>query len=99
MAPRPVAPVDGEGVGLEGPSVSESVDTELVQFESDRLDRHHLGSSLNEVEAPMEVQGEDGAAPELAKALARPEALAQAVLFAEVLGKPKALRGRMYHAR
>lgn len=90
------AEVGGEGIGSEGQSAMGfgSLADERARFQAERAQFRQAypegGLVHMRVEEPVDI--EPAPAHPLAGALASKEGLAQAVLLAEVLGKPRALR-------
>lgn len=105
--PRPApAPMSGEGVGtegvgteglssLEGPTAQESVSYAMDRFqrESVAMEGRHLARFRTDLDVAEEAAPEagEGLGPDLDLGRDR---LAQAVVWSEILGKPKALRAR-----
>ncbi len=100
--PRPVA-ASGEGVsggegigsgmegaGLEGPG-STSAEAEALRF-TEETDR--IGTLARTAIVPEDIGRSEGVAVDLKDAFTDRSAVARAVVMAEVLGKPKALRRR-----
>ncbi|HWI61791.1 MAG TPA: hypothetical protein VNT75_08140 [Symbiobacteriaceae bacterium] len=89
-----------EGQGVEGPGVGEGVEDEMNRFsrESEQMERRQLSELTDDLVRPeqnayaIRVETVDEAG--LQGALSDPAGLSRAIVLAEVLGKPKALRGR-----
>jgi hypothetical protein len=97
-----------EGVGTEGPQTqmdvpdpASNVEQEMSRFEqeADKFRRLQLAQLSDDLvkpdQAPYTVTPDnDTPTPAMQMALSDPDSLARAMVLAEVLGKPKALRGR-----
>jgi len=88
-----------EGQSVEGPTVGEGVEDEVYRFsrETAQMEGRHLSELTDDLVQPQ--AGLYGVAEErppvdVQPALADAAGLSRSIVLAEVLGKPKALRGR-----
>lgn len=92
--------IGSEGLGVEGPGVGEGVEDELNRFsrETELLEQRHLAEMHGRLggagQKAAVVTADAGTSAELQAALGDTASLSRAIVLAEVLGKPKALRPR-----
>jgi hypothetical protein len=83
-----------EGVSVEGPAAGENVQAELARFNQASNRFGQLGRLKTALHAPEAEPAVARLAPDALVGLDDPQSVARAFVLAEVLGKPRALRGR-----
>lgn len=92
--------IGSEGVGAEGPGVGEGVEDEVYRFsrESEIMEKRELAELSDDLVRPergaYSLAPEAVGAADLQSTLTDSYGLSRAIVLSEVLGKPKALRGR-----
>lgn len=92
--------IGSEGVGVEGPGVGEGVEEEIYRFsrDSEIMEKRELAELTDDLVRPergaYSLAPEAVGAADLQSTLTDSAGLSRAVVLAEVLGKPKSLRGR-----
>jgi hypothetical protein len=92
--------VGTEGVGVEGPGVGEGVEDEVYRFsrESESMEKRELAELSDDLVRPergaYSLAPEAVGAADLQSTLTDSSGLMRAIVLSEVMGKPKALRGR-----
>jgi hypothetical protein len=92
--------IGSEGVGIEGPGVGEGVEDEVYRFsrESEIMEKRELAELTDDLVRPersaYSLAPEAVGAADLQSTLTDSAGLSRAIVLSEVLGKPKALRGR-----
>jgi hypothetical protein len=92
--------IGSEGVGLEGPGIGEGVEEEIYRFsrDSEIMEKRELTELTDDLVRPersaYSLAPEAVGAADLQSTLTDSAGLSRAIVLSEVLGKPKALRGR-----